>query len=272
MDTILVTGGTGVLGRRVVRRLLEHGRPVRVLSRHGHRPEPVSESVADHARWAVGDLTDGTGLAQAMEGVGTIVHCASDVRHWKNDPPAAARLIDAARAAGNAHVVYVSIVGIDRVPFGYYQAKLEVEGLIASCGLPWTVLRTTQFHDLVLAVGQRLARLPLAMAPAGVVTQPIDVGEVAARLAELAVGEPAGRVGDMGGPKVWTLAQAVRAVQRTAGRPRRVVEIPLPGKAMAAVRDGALLTPDHAYGPGFERFLADAPITDRAYGSAQRPR
>ncbi len=270
MDTILVTGGTGVLGAAVVERLLDAGRPVRVLSRKERRPAGLPEK----AQYTVGDLAAGTGLDAAFDGVGTVVHCASDARHWKNDLVAIRHLIDAARrpdAAARPHVVYVSIVGIDRVPYGYYQAKLEVERLLEASGLPWTVLRATQFHDLLLAMAQQLTRLPVVLVPAGVTSQPVDVGEVADRLAELAEGEPAGRVADMGGPKAWTMADVVRAVLRASGRPRRVVSVPLPGKMMAALRDGGLLTPQNAVGRrSFEAFLADAPVADRAYGAAQR--
>jgi uncharacterized protein YbjT (DUF2867 family) len=267
MDTILVTGGTGVLGARLVQRLLADGQPVRVLSRRPDRPDTVS----DKAQWAVADLTTGSGLAAAMDGVGTIVHCASDARHWNNDVTAARHLIDAARAAASPHIVYVSIVGIDRVPYGYYQAKLQVEQLLEASGLPWTVLRATQFHDLLLAMAQQLIRLPVVLLPAGVRSQPVDVGEVADRLAEIAVGKPLGQAPEMGGPKACTVADVVRAVLKVSGRKRPVIEVPLPGKLIATLRDGGLLTPERAVGRrGFEDFLATAPIADRSYGAAQR--
>lgn len=267
-DTILVTGGTGVLGARVVERLLHGGRPVRVLSRRPPRP---GSRVQEKAQWAVGDLTTGLGLDDALDGVGVVVHCASDARRWKHDVIGARHLLAAARAAGSPHVLYVSIVGIDRVPFGYYRAKLQVEQLLEESGLPWTVVRATQFHDLVLAVAQQLGRLPVVPVPAGAVLQPVDVRDVAARVAELAVGEPAERVPDMGGPAQWRLADAVRAVLEAKGRRRPVVEVPVPGAALRAVREGALLVPgDGAGRRGFEEFLAAAPLGDRRYGAAQR--
>ncbi|MCQ4082973.1 NAD(P)H-binding protein [Streptomyces sp. RB6PN25] len=267
-DTILVTGGTGVLGARVVQRLAEGGRPVRVLSR---RLRWADARVPEKAEWAVGDLAEGTGLDAALDGVGTVVHCASDPRRWKNDVTGARHLLAAARKAGSPHVLYVSIVGIDKVPFGYYRAKLEVERLVERSGLPWTVLRATQFHDLVLVIGQQVGRLPVVPVPSGVVLQPVDVGDVAVRVAELAVGEPAGRAPDLGGPAEWRLAEAVRAVLRAKGRRRPVVEVPVPGAAIRAVREGALLVPGDRMGRrGFEEFLAAAPLGDRAYGAAQR--
>lgn len=274
MDTILVTGGTGVLGRSLVRRLADAGRPVRVLSRKAH---PVS-GMPEGVQWAVGDLAQGTGLPAALAGVGTVVHCASDPGRGRSDVGAALQLVEAAQAAGREegarppHVVYISIVGIEDVPFGYYRSKVQVEKILRVSGLPWTVLRTTQFHDLALAVAQQLVRPPVALVPSGVRLQPVDSGEVADRLAELAMGEAAGRVPDMGGPRVWTLEELVRAVLKAAGRRRPVVAVPVPGALFAALRAGALLTPDHAVGRrGFEEFLAVAPVRDRRYGAAQHP-
>jgi uncharacterized protein YbjT (DUF2867 family) len=267
--TVLVTGGSGVLGALVVRRLLDAGVPVRVLSRQAARPGSVPEK----AEWAVGDLAAGVGLRAALEGVGTVVHCASDSRKWRNDPLAARHLIDAARATGlSPHIVYISIVGIDRVPLGYYGAKLAVEEALAESGLPFTILRATQFHDLVLAAAQQLARLPVVPVPAGALSQPVETAEVAERLAELALGGPAGRVPDLGGPRVWAAADAARAVLRASGRRRPVLSLPLPGRAMRAVRAGGLLPPvDAERGRrGFEDFLADAPLKDRRYGAASR--
>ncbi|MFE2430098.1 SDR family oxidoreductase [Streptomyces sp. NPDC059373] len=267
-ETILVTGGSGVLGAAVVRRLLDTGRPVRVLSR---RPQRAANT-PDKAGWAVGDLATGAGLAEALDGVGVVVNCASDTKGaGKTDESATRHLVEAARAAGSPHVVHVSIVGIDLVPVGYYRAKLAAERLLETSGLPYTVLRATQFHDLVLAGAQQLARLPVVPVPSGVLVQPVEVGEVADRLAELALGEPAGRAPDFGGPKVWSGADLVRAVLRASGRRRPVLPLPLPGKAMRALRAGGLLVRGGGSvgRRGFDDFLAAAPLRDRTYGVAQ---
>ncbi|MFJ6987847.1 MULTISPECIES: SDR family oxidoreductase [unclassified Streptomyces] len=242
MTTILVTGGTGTLGRLVVERLRADGHEVRVLSRSA-RP------------YAVDLRAGGPGLDTALAGVDTVVHCASSPRG--GDEEAAGHLIDAARRAGVAHLVYVSIVGVDRVPFGYYRAKHAVEGLVAGSGLGWTVLRATQFHDLLVQLFDGLAKLPVLLLPAGVSDQPVEVAEVADRLAELAAGPPAGRVEDLGGPEVRTFASLARAYLTATGKRRAVLNVPLFGKAYHAFRAGGHLAPERAVGKGtFEEYLA----------------
>ncbi|MDN0196281.1 NAD(P)H-binding protein [Streptomyces sp. S.PNR 29] len=242
MTTILVTGGTGTLGRHVTERLRAAGHEVRVLSRHS-RPYAV-------------DLREGgPALEAAVAGVDTIVHCASSPRG--GDERAATNLIAAARRAGVGHLVYISIVGIDRAPLGYYRTKLTVERLIEESGLGWTVLRTTQFHDLLVRVFQALAKLPVMLLPAGVRDQPVEVAEVADRLAELAVGTPAGRVEDMAGPAVRTLESLAHAYLKAAGQRRAVLNVPLAGEAYRGFRAGGHLAPERAVGKGtFEEHLA----------------
>jgi uncharacterized protein YbjT (DUF2867 family) len=257
----LVTGGTGTLGRRLVPRLTAAGCTVRVLTRHG-RPDK------DGVRYLTGDLATGDGVDRAVDGVGTIVHCAGAN---KGDDVLTRNLVEAVSArAGTPHLVYISVVGADRIPivsaldramFGYFGSKLATERVVAQSGLPWTTLRATQFHDLMLMVVRQLARLPVVPAPVGRF-QPVDTDEVAARLVELALGEPAGLVPDMGGPRVYTVAELIRGYLRAAGRRRPILPIRMPGRAARAVRAGANLTPEHAVGKRtWEEFLAKrAPV------------
>ena len=246
VSEILVTGGTGSLGRRVVDRLRSAGRDVRVLSRSG-RPGTVRA-----------DLLTGEGLDGVVEGIDAIVHCASSpTKTRQTDVEGTERLLRAAGRAGVSHFVFISIVGVDRNPyFPYYRMKLEVERVIESSPVPWTILRATQFHEFVLRIVRLLDRIPLMMMPRGFLLQPIDVGEVAERLAELALADPAGRVPDVGGPEVRTMAELARAYLEVVGRSRRVVEVPLPGKTARAIRGGAQLCPDRRYGKiRWEEFL-----------------
>jgi uncharacterized protein YbjT (DUF2867 family) len=256
-DRILVTGGTGTLGRLVVARLRDAGRAVRVLSRQ-------SREARDGIEFVTGDLETGEGIEAAVEGAGTIVHCAGTA---KGDEEKAKNLVRAAGAAGAPHLVYISVVGADRVPvvsgvdramFGYFASKLAAERVVAESGLPYTTLRAAQFHDLMLTTTRQMAKLPVIPVPAGFRFQPIDAGEVAARLTELALGKPAGLVPDVAGPKVYRMADLLRGYLRAAHRHRAVMPVRLPGKAARAFREGANLAPDHAVGRRtWEDFLAE---------------
>ncbi|GDY28534.1 SDR family oxidoreductase [Gandjariella thermophila] len=250
---ILVTGGTGALGRVVVDRLLGGGHEVRVMSR-GAAPaeQPPGRG------WATADLLTGAGVDAALRGVGVVVHCATSASGPK-EIRAMRTLVDAARGAGCAHLVYVSIVGVDRVPLAYYRGKLAAEGILDGCGVPSTVLRATQFHDLLRVLFAMAARLPVMPVP-DLPFQPVDAGEVAARLVELAAGEPAGRVPDMGGPEVRDAVELARAYLAATGRRRPVVPVRLPGRTFRAYRRGGHLAPDHAVGRRtFEQYLAEHP-------------
>jgi uncharacterized protein YbjT (DUF2867 family) len=142
--------------------------------------------------------------------------------------------------------------------FGYFGFKLAAERVVAESGLPWTILRATQFHDLSLTVAKQLAKLPVIPVPAGVRFQPVDTDEVAARLAELALGAPAGLVPDIAGPQVLSMADLLRAYLRARGKHRLLVPVPLPGRAARAVRAGANLAPSRAVGHlTWEEFLAE---------------
>lgn len=228
---VLVTGGTGLLGRALVDRLRDRAE-VRVLSRRP-RPEPG---------FVQGDLESGAGLAEAVAGVDAIAHCASaaDYRRPRRDVVQTRRLVEALGAA-RPHLVHLSIVGVDRVPIGFCRAKLESERVVEASGLPWTVLRATEFHDLVLRLLISSARAPVAVVPRGALLQPVEVDEVADRVAQLVTGPPAGRARDLGGPQVQSLEELMRAYLAAAGRRRRVLALPLPGRLGAGAGVGGTL-------------------------------
>ena len=254
---ILVTGGTGTLGRLVVQRLQDAGCNVRVLSRR-------SREAREGIEFVIGDLATAEGIEAAVEGVEIIVHCAGSS---KGDDDKTLSLVRAASRVGVRHLVFISVVGADRVPvssgvdramFGYFASKLAAERVVANSGLPWTTLRATQFHDLILMVAQQMSKLPVIPLPAGFRFQPVDADEVAARLAELALGPPAGLVPDLAGPKVYTMAELLREYLRASHRHRPIIPVWLPGKAARAVRAGANLAPERAVGRRtWEDFLAD---------------
>ncbi|MFR9674456.1 SDR family oxidoreductase [Streptomyces sp. TR06-5] len=254
---VLVTGGRGSLGRPTVERLLSDGVAVRVMSRR-ERPPGDDRPYG----WARADLRSGRGLPEALHGVGAVVHCATDGR---TDVRQTRRLVEEARKSGaRPHLVYISIVGVDRIPFFYYRQKLAAERLVESSGLPWTILRATQFHGLVAGMTLAQRRLPVVFTLRGLRIQPVAVTEVADRLAALAQEPAAGRVPEMGGPRVRDAVELARATLRAAGRHRRVVPLRLPGRTAAAFRAGYQLCPERAVGTGtFEEFLAERVVSGR---------
>jgi uncharacterized protein YbjT (DUF2867 family) len=236
--TILVTGGTGGLGRPTVELLTAAGHDARVLSRR-----------------TGGDLSTGVGIASALEGVDTVVHLATS--RGTKDSAQTAVLLAAAAAAGVSHLIYISIVGVDDIPFPYYRDKLATERLIEESGVPFTLLRATQFHDFVADFIRPLRRSPVLFA-LDVSAQPIAVAEVAARLAELAAGAPQGRVADIGGPEQLTVRELVAQWQRAHGTRKPVWRLRIPGKTVRAFKAGHHMTALPGYGrQTFAEFAAD---------------
>jgi uncharacterized protein YbjT (DUF2867 family) len=258
-DLILVTGGTGGLGRRVVTRLRNAGRHVRVASRHPHEAGKGVEQV-------VCDLAKDHGVSAAADGAAIVIHCAG-VGKIKDDEAQARNLVRAARQAGVGHLVSISVVGADRIPvktavdrsmFAYFASQRAKEVVVAESGLPWTNLRATQFHDgFILVMVQSMSKLPVIPVPSGFRFQPVDVDEVADNLVQLALGAPSGQAPDIAGPKVYDADYLFRSYLDALGRRRPMLHMRMPGGAAAAIRAGANLAPERAVGRRtWEDFLA----------------
>ncbi|MCC3329323.1 SDR family oxidoreductase [Nocardia abscessus] len=258
MAAILVTGGTGALGKLVVGRLREAGHEVRVLSRRA--------GAGTH----VGDLRSGAGVAEAVAATDAIVHAASDFR--RGGGPDVAQTENLLRAAGGVrHLLYVSIVGIDHIPFRYYRNKLACERAVIDSGVPHTILRATQFHELIAAGLQTVEGWPVAPLPSDFRFQPVAAADVARRIAELVEGEPLGRAPDFGGPEVLTMAQLAEVWRAARQRPRRIVRLPVPGRVGRAFRAGLNTCPDHPDGEQtWAEFVASGPTNAYATGKRHR--
>lgn len=227
MTTILVTGGSGVLGRALTP-ALEGRADVRVLSRHAD-PRPAFRQ---------GDLQTGAGLADALRGMDTVIHAASQPSRPQADLDMTGVLLAAAKAAGVRHLLYVSIVGCDQVrAFPYYRAKTQAEALVAAGGVPFTVVRAAQFHEFVAFMLSRLTRAPLLPLP-GLPLQPVDVHAAAAQIAAVSLGAPQGRAPDIVGPQVIPLPELARTWAAATGARTRVLPVP------AARRFTPLTRPD----------------------------
>ena len=254
---ILITGGTGLLGRHLIPKITATGTMVRVLSRTQHEP-------GSDVEYVVGNVSTGEGLAAAVAGVDTVVHCAGSS---KRDEQKARHLVEAARPAGVRHVVFISVVGADRIPvvsrvdrtlFGYFAGKHAAEHVVANSGIPWSTVRATQFHDLTLATVQAMTKMPVIPVPSGFRFQPIDTDEVATRLAELALDRPQGLVPDVGGPRIHPMSELIGRYLRAVDKHRLLLPTRMPGHAAEAIRGGANLAQDRAVGiRSWDDFLAE---------------
>jgi uncharacterized protein YbjT (DUF2867 family) len=233
---VLVTGATGRLGRVVVPRLREDGHTVRATSRRP-RTDPGVE-------WVAADLATGDGLADAVDGVDGILHLASAPNRGTHevDVLGTRRLVVAAGQAGVRHLVYVSIVGVDRVPIPYYRHKLAAEQVVAAGPVPWSVLRATQFPEFLDDLLQMSSRFGPTIGDRAILAQPVDPAEVAARLvARLAAG-PLRGIEEYGGPEVLRFDEAVRAWRAARHSRRPLLPVRLPGRLGRTLRDGGLVT------------------------------
>lgn len=240
---VLVTGGTGALGRQVVRQ----------LRGAGHRAVVLSRRPAEGPDWRQGDLRTGAGIAEAVRGMEAIVHAGSATtqpwRYRSTDVGGTGRLLELARLAGVRHFVYVSIVGMEGVHYPYYRFKLAGERLVEEGRLPWSIQRATQFHTLVELYLDRVFALPgLLMVPFAWRFQPVDTRDVARRVVQVVTGEPGGRLPDYGGPEVRDMRSLAESWLRVRGLRRRLVNLRLPLRLTRELAAGRLLCPEHRDG------------------------
>jgi uncharacterized protein YbjT (DUF2867 family) len=228
---ILVTGASGVLGRKVVKAGVARGHSIRRLSR------------AARDGWLEGNLSSGDGITEAVSGTSALIHCVTDPDDPESGDIAATRnLVTAALANGGVHVVYPGIVGSDVIPLKYYGAKIAVEEILLESGCPVTVQRYTQFHELVWFMLGRLTRYPVVPVPKDTRVQTLDSAAAADALLDAAERPAAGRIADLGGPTIYDVADLARSVAAALGRRRPIVRVNYPGLVWTAFRAGANLT------------------------------
>ncbi len=237
---IAVAGGTGVAGRPTVEAL-------RAL---GHEPVVL-------ARSAGVDLVSGRGLAEALVGMDAVIDTTNtstmSARTAMRFFEATARnLMCAAGQAGAGHIVALSVIGIDRVPYSYYKGKIRQEEVLRDSPVPVSILRAAQFHEFAVQfLAQSKGRF---LVVPKMRTQPVAVREVGAALARIAIGSPVA-MSELAGPQEETLADMIRQVIRARGDRRRVIEVRLPGAAGKAMAAGDTL-PDEPGQRGTQTFAA----------------
>lgn len=262
MTRILITGGTGELGSNLVNPLLSADYTVRVMSR-----KSSATNRWPNVEWAQADLATGYGLHAAVADVDTIIHTATNpgltydnvtvnafvrkalLQHDESvDVQGTKRLLEQARTAGVGHCIYISIVGIEHIPFAYYHHKLEAEALVRAAGIPWTIARATQFYSLIDTLICMSAKWPVATLATDFRVQPNDPQDFANQLCAIVAQGPVGRLADFGGPEVLTLGDMAHSWLDAQGMKKRIVRMPLPGKTARELRQGALTCPGEARG------------------------
>ena len=244
---IAIVGGSGTLGRHITAELARRGHDVRVLSRSSPQ-YPV-------------DLATGQGLDAAVEDCAAVVDASNSQRRSRQVLVlGSGRLLAAEQRAGVGHHLCVSIVGCDRVPLGYYRVKVEQERVVTAGSVPWSIVRATQFHELVASMFAASARyrvLPALRLP----LQPVAAAEVAAAVADAAEREPSGQRLQVAGPEVSTVADLARTWRSAAGRTAVPLPVPLPGRLGRTLRAGGLTadTADVIGSVTFARWLATRP-------------
>lgn len=228
---LAIAGGTGLTGRHVDAVARSRGHDTVVLSRETGV-----------------ELLSGAGLPQALAGVDAVID-VSNVATAKPDVSvaffagASRSLLAAERVTGVRHHVALTVVGMDAAPDGYYAGKLVQERLVEGGDVPWTIVRTTQFHEYAAMMFHR-TRAGAHAAPTGRV-QPVAAREVAAHLVRLAEGGPAGRAPELAGPQEESLADMVQRYARAIGFRGLLPVVKMRGTIGRAFRSGALLP-----GPG----------------------
>lgn len=229
---IAVVGGTGLTGAHVVEIGRARGHDMRSLSRSGGV-----------------DVVSGAGLREALSGAQIVID-VSNVDTLRTDVAvsffagATRNLLSAEGRTGVAHHIALTIVGADAAPEGYYAGKITQERLVEDGEIPWTIQRSTQFHEFAALMFARAKVGPAHAAPRARI-QPIAVREVADHLITLAEQGPGGRVAELAGPQEESLADMVRAYARAIGHRGWIPDVSVPGALGRVQRSGALLP-----GPG----------------------
>jgi uncharacterized protein YbjT (DUF2867 family) len=233
---VAVLGGTGLLGRRAVRELAKDGIDHTIAGRSAEGPKAVRV-----------DIATGQGVPKAITDCDTVMLLSSN--------PAKSRQVDVEGTKQllplieDRHLIYISIVGVDRHPFRYYRAKYEVEQMISATVQNYSILRATQFHDLLVFTLAKLARMwPYCLVPGGFVFQPVDVDEVARHLVDIAKSVPAQMLPDLAGPEIIDIKTLARTYMTAIGRERPVLGVHVPGKSARAFRQGIHTNPERAVG------------------------
>jgi len=247
-NKILITGGTGHLGQKIVQLIKSKEYEVSILtSKSGLKNE-------DNITYFTGNLSQNIGLKEATKDINTIIHCASNPRDFeKVDIEGTQNLLNSIDKNSIKHLVYISIVGIHKSDYPYYQAKLKVENILENSGIPYTIVRTTQFHSFVFNLIQSLinetaSEKSVLKIPEGLKFQSIATDEVAKLLVKTALQPPQGLLPDFGGPEMFSFDEMTATYLKKSQLNWNIEPEPTNNIRHQLFRTGINLCPDNAFG------------------------
>lgn len=244
MKRILVTGGTGTLGNNTVQLLIKNGHDVSVLSSR------MAPDASPHFRIIPGDLTDISSMPKTPPHFDTVIHCASNPRNkGLTDVKGTDNLLRWLTSIPDVQLIYISIVGVDQTDYPYYQYKMAAEMLITNSARHWTILRATQFHDLVLRrIIQPMDTGTVIRIPAGLRFQSIDVTDVACKIAEITETSSSGKIITIAGQEILTLHEMAMSYLEKKGRNGPIEIVESSDEFINLFATGINLSSDNAYG------------------------
>jgi len=238
---IVVIGGSGLIGSKLVNKLRDQGH----------------EAVAASPNSGVNTLT-GEGLAEALKGASVVVD-VSNSPNWEDKAvldffeTSTRNLLAAESAAGVGHHVALSVVGTERLlESGYFRAKIAQENLIKASSIPYTIVRATQFYEFVKGIADFSTRENEVHLPTALI-QPMAADDVASAIARVAVGQPVNGIVEVGGPEQFRLDELIRHGLAARKDPRKVVADPQATYYGVKVTERELV-PDNAASLGKIRF------------------
>ena len=240
---ILITGGTGTLGKEIIKQLIGAAQINVISTKAGVR-------FAQGVNVIEADITDFNSLQTVVGAADVIVHCASNPADAERvDLDGTRNILAAINKKQFKHFIYVSIAGVDKSQYPYYVVKREVEKIIEAEGIPFTILRATQFHDFVL---YRMIK-PFDNAqgltiPAGLKFQSIDITEVAGKVRQLVEVGPNNEIITIGGPEILTIEEMAAVYLDMSGRAGSFKTEMMPGERFDMLRSGINLCGDNRFG------------------------
>jgi uncharacterized protein YbjT (DUF2867 family) len=245
MSSILITGGTGKLGQEISKQLINKGFEVNILS------SKENPDIQYYSKIYTGDLTDILSLKDAVLNSDIIIHCASNPRNSKIvDIEGTKNLLQIACQKLLKYFIYISIVGVDKSIFPYYQSKFEVENMIQESGLPWSILRATQFHDMILdrfikPFDEKPGSLKI---PQEMQFQSVAIEDVANKLVSLSIESPTNIIETIGSAEINTIEKMTQIYLDILDRNDKIEPKMYDEEIYKLFRSGVNLCPDYAVG------------------------